>query len=281
MRFSIITPSFRPGPWLRLCIASVADQNVSLEHIVQDAGSDDGTLEWLRHEPRIRLWVEPDQGMYDAINRGLRRATGEICAWLNADEQYLPGALEMVSRYFEQHPEVDVLFGNVIMVDPHGHYLFHRKVEPPRLAHTWTCHLSIYSCGMFFRRRLVDPGGFWLDPTWRCGGDGEWMVRLLRAGIQMAAVDQFTSVFTWTGLNLSRQALAQSEQRRLRQTAPLWMRGLRPWWILTHRFRRWWRGSYRQAPFTFALYTLEDPNHRREQYVSRPVGYWVRHRVNG
>lgn len=275
MRFTIVTPSYRPGPWLRLCIASVADQGVPVEHIVQDAGSDDGTLEWLRHDSRVRLQVEPDQGMYDAINRGLRRATGEICAWLNADEQYLPGALRAVADCFEARPEVDVVFGDVIMVDGRGQYLFHRRVEPPRLAHTWTCHLSTYSCGMFFRRRLLDPGGFWLDPTWRYGGDGEWMVRLLRAGIRMTVLGRFTSAFTWTGGNLSRQRGARQEWLRLRRTAPLWMRWLTPWWVLTHRLRRWWLGSYRQEPFEFAIYTLEDPTRRRIQYVARPVGHWT------
>jgi len=81
MDFSIITPSFRNGPWLKLCIASVADQQgVSHEHIVQDAGSDDGTLEWLTDDSRVRAFVEKDSGMYDAINRGLRRAQGDFNA---------------------------------------------------------------------------------------------------------------------------------------------------------------------------------------------------------
>ena len=274
MRFSIVTPSYRPGPWLRLCIASVADQDVALEHIIQDAGSDDGTLDWLRTDPRVRLFVEKDQGMYDAINRGLRRATGDVCAWLNADEQYLPGTLKAVEAWFETHPEADVVFGHVIMVDPQGHYLFHRKVESPRLAHTWTCHLSTYSCGMFFRRRLLDTGGFWLDPTWRCGGDGEWMVRLLRAGVRMGVLDRFTSAFTWTGINLSRQEQARAEWRRLRQSAPLWMRLLAPWWVLTHRLSRWRHGCYRQEPFEFAIYTLESPAQRQVRRVTRPVGHW-------
>src|SRR5690348_16281526 len=96
MTFSIITPSFRNSDWLKLCIASVADQGVTAEHIVQDAGSDDGTQEWLLKDARVRAFAEKDGGMYDAVNRGLRRATGEILAYLNCDEQYLPGALSTV-----------------------------------------------------------------------------------------------------------------------------------------------------------------------------------------
>ena len=75
MKFSIVTPSFRNSEWLRLCIASVADQaGLAHEHLVQDAGSDDGTLDWLPQEPRVTAYVEKDQGMYDAVNRGYRRA---------------------------------------------------------------------------------------------------------------------------------------------------------------------------------------------------------------
>src|SRR6266446_656854 len=120
MRFSIVTPSYRSSAWLKLCIASVADQQVEAEHIVQDAGSDDGTLDWLTTDSRVRALVEKDQGMYDAINRGLRRAGGDILAWLNCDEQYLPGALETVGAFFAQHPAVDVLFGDIVMVDAQG-----------------------------------------------------------------------------------------------------------------------------------------------------------------
>ena len=82
MRFSIITPSFRNAEWLKLCVASVADQAVDLEHIIQDCCSDDGTREWLAGEPRVKAFIEKDGGMYDAVNRGLRRATGDIVAYI-------------------------------------------------------------------------------------------------------------------------------------------------------------------------------------------------------
>src|SRR5712671_6013241 len=155
MRFSIITPSFRSSAWLKLCLASVADQAVAVEHIVQDAGSDDGTLDWLLHDQRAKVFVEKDQGMYDAINRGLRRSTGDILAYLNCDEQYLPGTLPAVEEFFRTHPQVDVLFGDIVFVNARGAYIGHRKVQTPLLYHTWTCHLSTLSCATFFRRRIV------------------------------------------------------------------------------------------------------------------------------
>src|SRR5215467_10485935 len=113
LQFSIVTPSFRNSKWLKLCIASVADQEgVQLEHIVQDAGSDDGTLDWLPQDRRVKAFVEKDGGMYDAVNRGYRRAKGEILAYLNCDEQYLPGALKTVQEFFDTNPTVDVVFAD-------------------------------------------------------------------------------------------------------------------------------------------------------------------------
>src|SRR6266481_874449 len=167
MRFSIITPSFRSSAWLKLCLASVADQAVLVEHIVQDAGSNDGTLDWLLQDRRAKVFVEKDLGMYDAINRGLRRAGGDILAYLNCDEQYLIGALPAVADFFEQRPAIDVVFGDIVMVDGQGCYLYHRKVQTPLKYHTWTCQLSTLSCAMFFRRSLVFEEGFYFEPHLR------------------------------------------------------------------------------------------------------------------
>ena len=159
VRCTVITPSRNQSEWLKLCIASVADQGLpATQHIVQDACSDDATRDWLPVDARVEAHIEADGGMYDAINRGLRRAQGDFLAYLNCDEQYLPGTLTKVAAFFERHPDVDILFGDIVMVDERGDYLCHRKVQVPRLNHTWTCHLSTLSCAMFFRRRLVDAG---------------------------------------------------------------------------------------------------------------------------
>src|SRR4051812_3137477 len=123
MLLSIITPSFRQIDWLRLAMASVADQRgVEIEHIIQDGGSE-GIREMFEELSsssatqtyRPRLFVEKDNGMYDAINRGLSRASGDICAYLNCDEQYLPDALRDVANYFDKHPDMDVMFGDSIL----------------------------------------------------------------------------------------------------------------------------------------------------------------------
>ena len=268
---SVITPSFRSGNWLKLCIASVADQGVEVEHIVQDAGSDDGTLDWLPRDPRVKAFVEKDRGMYDAVNRGLKRSSGEILAYLNCDEQYLPDALKSVEQFFRENSEVDVLFGNVVMVDAKGGYLSHRKMQTPLKYHTWVCHLSTLTCATFFRRRVVFDRGFLFDPGLRDVGDGEWMVRMLRRGIKMAALGQFTSAFTRTGANMSTGSNAQRENRELFEAAPLLARKLRPLIILHHRLRRLLGGMYSQKPFSYSIYTRRSPESRRVIEVQKPT----------
>ncbi len=271
MRISIVTPSYRRSAWLPLCIASVADQRVEVEHIVQDGGSDDGTLDWLPRDPRVKVFVGKDQGMYDGINRGLRRATGDILAYLNCDEQYLPGALAAVADFFEQHPLIDVLFGDVVMVDAEGRYLYHRKMQTPLKYHTWTCHLSTLSCAMFFRNRVVSGYDMLFDPRLRDVGDGEWMVRLLQRGVRMATLGRFTSVFTCTGANMSIGPNARRENHELLLSAPPWARRLKPLFILQHRLRRWAGGMYRQEPFAYEIFTLASPDRRQRFEVSHPT----------
>jgi glycosyltransferase involved in cell wall biosynthesis len=274
LRFSIITPSFRNSEWLKLCVASVADQGVAHEHIVQDAGSDDGTLDWLAGDERVKLFVEKDKGMYDAMNRGLRRARGQILASLNCDEQYLPGALSAVWDFFERHPEVEVVFGDFVVVDGEGGYLFHRKVQTPLKYHTWVSHLPTFMCATFFRRSLIQEHGLLFDPALRDVGDGEWMLRLLRRRTRMAVLRRFTSVFTMTGANMSAGENARREARAMAQSAPGWARRLKWLLVLQHRLRRLAGGIYFQKPFAYALYTRTSPERRVSHEVARPVFQW-------
>jgi len=274
MQFSIVTPSFRNSNWLKLCIASVADQGVPVEHIVQDAGSDDGTLDWLPQDTRVKAFVEKDSGMYDAVNRGLRRARGEILAYLNCDEQYLPGTLAAVGEFFDKHPDVDVVFGDFIAVDARGDYLFHRKVMLPLKHHTRVSHLQTFTCATFFRRKIVAEHQHFFNPRRRHVGDGEWILGLLERKMRLAVLRRFTSVFTMTGANLSSSDEARQEKLDLYNSAPSWVRRLTPLFILHHRLRRLAGGIYFQKPFAFELYTPESPEKRVVHQVLHPNFKW-------
>jgi glycosyltransferase involved in cell wall biosynthesis len=274
VRFSIVTPSFRSSAFLKLCIASVADQGVELEHIVQDAGSDDGTLDWLTADRRVKAFVEKDSGMYDAVNRGLRKSCGEILAYLNCDEQYLPGALPAVSDYFDRHPGVDLLFSDCVVVDGTGNFVCCRKVQLPARHHIMVSHLPTFTCSMFFRRRIIDEKGLYFEPRWRDAGDAQWVLRLLEARVPMGILRRFTSVFADTGSNMNLSANAQREKRILFDSAPWWSRRFRFALVWAHRFRRAAGGIYFQKPFDYALYTPGSLDRRVTRHVAAPTFLW-------
>jgi glycosyltransferase involved in cell wall biosynthesis len=274
VKFSIITPSFRNSNWLKLCIASVADQGVELEHIVQDAGSDDGTLDWLSQDTRVKVFVEKDAGMYDGINRGLRRASGEILAYLNCDEQYLPGALQKVDEFFQLHPEMDVVFADAVVIDDQGNYLCSRQVQLPLKYHTAVVHLATLTCATFFRRNLLDQHGLFFDARYKCVGDAEWILRLLEKKIDMGILRYFTSAYTQTGANLSLDAKFKQEKINFEKAAPTWALKFRFLFILQHRLRRFIGGMYFQKPFNYALYTSKNPSQRVEHKITHPSFRW-------
>ena len=274
MRFSVITPSFRNSELLKQCVASVADQGVELEHIIQDACSDDGTREWLSKDPRVKAFFEKDRGMYDAVNKGLLRSTGEILSYINCDEQYLPGSLKSVDDFFQKNPQVDMVFGDFVVVDGTGDYIFHRKVMTPLLYHTWVDHLQTFTCATFFRRSLIDQHRLLFNPDYKMSGDGEWMLRVLQKKLRMAVMRRFTSTFMMTGTNLGASPRATEESQRIFKSAPAAAKMLKPLIILQHRLRRLLGGIYWQKPFSYELFTSRSLEKRERKEALHPRFRW-------
>jgi len=275
MKFSIITPSFRNSRWLKLCIASVADQQgVELEHIVQDSCSDDGTQDWLPHDRRVRAFIEKDGGMYDAVNRGYRRATGDILAYLNCDEQYLPGALRAAGEFFAAHPQVDIVFADNIIIDAEGNYICNRKVLVPLKYHSWVCTLGVLSSAMFVRRSALEKYGLFFDAKWRDFGDVDWVLRALDQRVPMAVLRRFTSAFADTGDNMNLKPNARREAQLMLESAPLMARKLAPALKACHRLRRLLYGIYFQKPFSYSVYTHRSPDRRVVVRVDKPTFIW-------
>lgn len=111
---SIITPCLNRAAFIREAVESVLAQNYpNFEHIVMDGGSTDGTLDILRAYPHLRVVSEPDRGMYDGINKGLRLACGEIIGLLNTDDLYAEGCFDTVAAAFDQNPEALAVVGGI------------------------------------------------------------------------------------------------------------------------------------------------------------------------
>jgi glycosyltransferase involved in cell wall biosynthesis len=276
---SIVTPSFNQIEWLRLAVASVADQEgVDYEHIIQDGGTD-GVTEILQSEfgnlgKRLRVFVEKDAGMYDAVNRGLAKARGEICAYLNCDEQYLPGALAKVAKFFAANPAVDVLFGDVLVVDRTGEVLSYRRPVRPQPDHIRLSHLNTFSCATFFRRRILEQG-HWLDPKWKSIGDAVWIYEILKAGLRTAVYPELLSVFALTGNNLSTEnpiSLKEQAQWLAAIDAPSML--YRPWHIGLYRMKKLLAGAYQKRTFDYEIYTLYSPTRRVRLTAKKVGGTW-------
>ncbi|MCE0723369.1 glycosyltransferase family 2 protein [Legionella resiliens] len=127
-KVSIVTPSFNQGSFLRQCIESVLSQNYpNLEYIIIDGGSHDDSLSIIHEfEPYLTYWVsEPDKGQSDAINKGFMKASGEVVAWLNSDDYYLPGAFEQVVNAYQINPHSPFFFGDGFRVSATGEVLAH------------------------------------------------------------------------------------------------------------------------------------------------------------
>ncbi len=185
--FSIVTPSLNQKAYIPKTIASVFAQNRSdLEHLVIDGCSNDSTLSILKRsvqEKNQQLhWIsELDDGQSAAVNKGWHMARGDILGWLNADDVYLPGALNIISKYFQQHPDVDIIYGDCDYMDESGQILDVYPTHPYDYANLVRFAINyIPQPATFIRRQVVESVGF-LDETLHYVMDYDYW---LRAGLR-------------------------------------------------------------------------------------------------
>jgi hypothetical protein len=285
--FTIVTPSFNQLALLRLCVASVRDQiegsDASLEHLIHDAGSTGIDLfagecrkdQTPQERPNYRCAVtqEADQGMYDAINRGFRRADGKIVAWLNSDEQYLPGVLQKVKDFFASHPDVDVLFGDALVADEKGEVVAYRRTVSPSILHTQLAQLGTFSCATFVRRRILEQG-ILPDPSLKAIADAKWIAEMKRSGVRMAVLPEPLAVFMVTTSNLGQSSIAHLEMMRWRKQAGPIGELLRGPVIVLHRIRKFFAGAYRSHAVSSALYRPSSPEARASFHANHISHAW-------
>lgn len=211
--------------------------------------------------------------MYDAVNRGFRRAQGDLLAYINCDEQYLPGALKTVADFFEARPQVEAAFTDSIVIDPHGEYICHRPSLVPRKHSMWV-RFPVLTCGVFIRRSVVTERGIQFDTRWRDLGDYWWIREMVLRGVRMAVLPELTSVFTETGQNMNLKPNAFRERREKAQMTPAWIRLLQPYWVFQYRLRLALRAHTRKKPFDYSIYTLTSPANRVTFRAARPTTIW-------
>lgn len=297
VRFTIVTPSFKQLNWLQLCIASVQDQvgsDVIVGHIIQDAGTP-GIEDFAREHKAnfyrdgeevfrsqhsmtnpqkaaysLTVYSEKDAGMYDAINKGLRRATGDVCAYLNCDEQYLSGTLTRVREFFQNHTEVDVLFGDALVIGPNGQALCYWRPYVPTLRHLAVATLNTLSCATFFRKSLIAAGHLF-DPQWKTVSDRLWVGELLEKKRKLRSLREPLTAFTFLGNNLGAGRVAEEEfLATSTEQAPfrrLLSRGY-------HAGRKFASGAYVRRKVQYAVFTEGDSKSRKSFTVGRLGWTW-------
>jgi tetratricopeptide (TPR) repeat protein len=153
-----------------------------LEYIVVDGASTDGSVEIIhKYADQLTWWVsEQDSGQADAINKGLSHATGEIVAWLNSDDYYLPGAISAAVSAFEENPDAVLVYGNMLAVDEHGATINVLRYEQMDLEDL-LCFQIIGQPAVFFRREALEKAGK-LDPSYHFLLDHHLWLRIALQG---------------------------------------------------------------------------------------------------
>jgi len=179
---SVITPTLNRADMIADAIESVLAQNYpNFEHLIIDGGSTDGTLDVLSKYPHLKVISEPDNGMYDAINKGIRAAQGNILSILNSDDCYPPDTFTSVEQCIHDSPNSDVVIGGALIFeeDPHvgrkilnrfapyeAKDLFTRLIQGSAIFNAW-----------FLKRNLIDRVGFFRT-EYRIAADSEMILRI-------------------------------------------------------------------------------------------------------
>jgi GT2 family glycosyltransferase len=200
---AIVTPSYNTGRHIGDCVRSVLEQDgPTIDYIVMDGGSTDGTVEVLKSfGPRLRWVSQKDKGQSDAINRGFAQTQGEILGWLNSDDTYAPGAIRAAAEFFRDNPEIDILYGDATYTDVHGRHIANCvHVEPYSRRRLFHYSDFLVQPATFFRRRIFDAVGG-VDASIHWAMDYDLWLRMVAHGAKVAYLPKVLAHFRWLADN--------------------------------------------------------------------------------
>lgn len=200
-KITIITPSYNQGQFIEEAIQSVLSQKyANFEHIIIDACSIDETIDVLKKYPHLNWISEPDEGQSDALNKGFKKATGDIIGWLNADDMYLPDVFKTVARNLNGN-DVDAVYADFKFINADG------EVTRTLITQNSKKWMSLFYCFIpsttfFFKRAIIDDNIF-IDKNFHIAMDKEFFAHIYYSGFSIKKVNSFFAHFRWHDNNKS------------------------------------------------------------------------------
>jgi glycosyltransferase involved in cell wall biosynthesis len=213
-RFTVITPTLNAERYLAECLESVQAQRVSgVEHVVVDGGSTDNTERIARHHPDVTFVSHPGWSQSQAINSGLRGASGNVVAWLNADDTYTEGAVAFVLERFDAEPSLDALLGDCEVVGPRGERLWRERPGAYDFDRLLRRGNYIAQPAVFLRHETLTAVGY-LDESLHFGMDYDLWLRL--RGRHVRYLQRSLARFRWHPESKSARGQMQNWREFLR-----------------------------------------------------------------
>ena len=210
-KVSIITVCFNSAKTIRDTIESVINQTYkNIEYIIIDGGSTDGTVDIIKeYEPYIDKWIsEPDDGIYDAMNKGIKMATGEIIGMINSDDWYARDCVTSVIHVFTSEPKPDVVHGNIVICDEEGTLLYQIKGEVDVKKDLFK-RMTVFHPTMFMKKSAYETEGLYHD-KYLIAADYELLCRIVRGNYRVKNVDKELAFMRLGGIsNLNYYQLAK------------------------------------------------------------------------
>lgn len=265
LKISIVTPCYNSIAYIRGCVESVryALEGMDYEHIIVDGKSTDGTVEYLQEQKDIRFVSEKDKNMYDALNKGIGLATGDVIGHLNTDEQYNRKGLRLALQRLEQSG-ADAVFGPTVMLDKDLKFLqLFKQIVVPRVVDTHWC-MPVQSASLLYRKKIWEREPY--NDDYRLVADHLWFRRQMEAGMQIVGVREPVGLFVWHAENLSSTIGKDDPQRVLgdQNLKSVRLKSAK----LFYRLKKVLQGGYCRSPVSYEIFK---EGQLKQESITRPA----------
>jgi len=178
LKFSIVTVSYNQAKFIEDNIKSIISQNYNnFEHIIVDADSSDGTMQILEKYNHLNWISEPDNGQSDGLNKGFKKANGDIIGWINSDDMLHEGALKKVNEFFNNHPDAIAVVGNYVIIDENNQII--KTIYPTEYTYNFVLNKAkaIAQPSTFFKREVFEKIGY-INVKYHYAMDRDFFIRI-------------------------------------------------------------------------------------------------------